>query len=235
MRDLMKAMKCLFLATTLAFTLGFSTLVYADEAADTTASDGVEATVGEQTTPSADGVTETAGSDANADEQSVPDEGSAPGTATLAPSTDTPSTDTPAAPSSTAPNEANPANPDEQSVPDEQTPLSVRAYESGWSLVNLVASLLTIIIGVGLVGLSMMRQHKSGEQVSSNFGLTIFGMAAAVISTILFTSTGDIQAQPTAVDGYTVVHLTILAVSILCAFLSVRKDLQKDTQDTTAR
>jgi hypothetical protein len=123
---------------------------------------------------------------------------------------------------------------DPEAIPDSETPLNIRPYERGWSLVNLVAALLTIIIGVGLVGFSMVqRQH--GGRMPDNFGLTVFGMAAAVISTILFTSTEDVQSQMIAVDGFTVIHITVLGIAFLCAFLSVRKDLQKDVQDTIFR
>jgi hypothetical protein len=117
---------------------------------------------------------------------------------------------------------------DPQTIPEQQTPLIAKPHERGWALVNLLASFLTVAIGVGLVGLSMMQRQRS-TSASGSFGLTVFGMAAAVISTILFTSTEDIQTRMVAVDGFTVIHIAVLAVSILCVYLSVRKEPQKET------
>jgi hypothetical protein len=110
-------------------------------------------------------------------------------------------------------------------ISDQETPLSIRPYETGWSLANLLATLLTVAIGIGLVASSTMRRN-GDEGSSHNFGLTVFGMTAAVMATILFTSTEDIQAQMVAVDSFTVVHIVILAVAILCVALSAKKNVE---------
>jgi hypothetical protein len=107
-------------------------------------------------------------------------------------------------------------------LPEQEPPLSIRPYETGWSLTNLLASLLTIAIGIGLVISSTMRRNND-DGSSSNFGLTVFGMTAAVMATILFTSTEDIQTQMIVADSFTVVHLVILAVAVLCVALSMKK------------
>jgi hypothetical protein len=115
--------------------------------------------------------------------------------------------------------------PEGETIPEEETPLSIKPYELGWSVVNLLATLLTIIIGVVLVVLSMV-QRSGKDQTSNSFGLTVFGMAAAVISTILFVSTEDMRMRMIAVDSFTVAHVAVLAVAVLCAALSVRKEAQ---------
>jgi hypothetical protein len=125
-------------------------------------------------------------------------------------------------------------NTETQTIPDERTPLIMQPHEEGWSVVNLVASLLAIIIGVALVGLSMAQRQRDSH-VSKNLGLTVFSMAAAVISTILFTSTEDVQAQMVGIDGFTVIHVAMLAVSVLCAYLSLRKDSHKNSQNSVFR
>jgi hypothetical protein len=127
--------------------------------------------------------------------------------------------------------EAEPAD-DGTTIPEEETPLSRRSFEPGWALVNLLASLLTIIIGVTLVTYSMLSRSKGeqsgsdGQQPPNNFGLAVFGMFAAVISTILFTSTEDLSSRMIVVDSFTVVHIAVLAVSILCAVLSVKREAE---------
>ncbi|MDR1083162.1 MAG: hypothetical protein LBL27_04765 [Coriobacteriales bacterium] len=114
---------------------------------------------------------------------------------------------------------------DDTTIPEEEVPLSIRAYELGWSLVSFIATLLTVIIGVGLVVYSMIRRD-SAKPGSDNFGLAVFSMAAAVISTVLFTSTADFQSSMIVADSFTVVHIAVLAVSILCAVLSLKDDVK---------
>jgi hypothetical protein len=109
-------------------------------------------------------------------------------------------------------------------IPEQETPLSIRPYETGWSLINLLASLLTVIIGIGLVVVSTIRRNDD-DGSPNNFGLTVFSMTAAVMATILFTSTADIQTQMIAVDSFTAVHVVVLAVAILCAVLSTKKSV----------
>jgi hypothetical protein len=120
------------------------------------------------------------------------------------------------------------------SIPDTEIPLSVRPYETGWSAVNLTASLLTIIIGVTLVILSVIRRNDKASS-SNTFGLAIFGMTAAILSTILFTSTAEIQAKMVVADSFTVAHLAVLAVAILCAALTMKRSTEVSQADDTSR
>jgi hypothetical protein len=121
-------------------------------------------------------------------------------------------------------------DPATEAIPDEETPLSRRSFEPGWALVNLLASLMSIIIGVSLVTYSMLRRNHSDNpdsefQLPQNFGLAVFGMLAAVISTILFTSTEDLSSHMIMVDSFTVVHIAVVTISILCAALTLKRDL----------
>jgi hypothetical protein len=109
-------------------------------------------------------------------------------------------------------------------IPEQDIPLSIRPYEKGWSVANLLASLTTVVIGVGLVVSSTLRRNDDDDGSSNNFGLTVFGMTAAVMATILFTSTEDMQTQMIVADGFTVVHVVILAVAVLCAVLATKKN-----------
>jgi hypothetical protein len=109
-------------------------------------------------------------------------------------------------------------------ITEADIPLSVVPYETGWSIVSLCASIFTIIIGVALVTMSMMRKGNGKGRPSNNFGLAVFSMVAAIVSTVLFTSTEEIQASMIVADSFTVVHVALLAVSVLCAFLFLKKD-----------
>jgi hypothetical protein len=118
----------------------------------------------------------------------------------------------------------------EENIPDAEIPLVVRPYETGWSVVNLAASLFTIIIGVTLVILSVAR--RSDRVRSSNaFGLAIFGMVSAILSTILFTSTEEIQSKMVVIDSFTVAHLAVLAVAIFCAVLTMKRGAEVSQSD----
>ncbi|MDR0350418.1 MAG: hypothetical protein LBH64_02570 [Coriobacteriales bacterium] len=105
-------------------------------------------------------------------------------------------------------------------------PLSIRPYETGWSVVSLFASLITVIIGVVLTVLSVLRRSRK-RHASNRLGLAIFGMAAAIVSTILFTSTEELQSQMILADSFTPVHVAMMAVAILCAFLFAKKETEE--------
>jgi small basic protein len=116
-------------------------------------------------------------------------------------------------------------------ISESDIPLGVRPYETGWSVISLCASLLAIVIGVVLVTLFMVRKNSSPPQLSNNFGLAVFAMIAAIISTVLFTSTEEIQSQMILADSFTVAHIAILAVSLLCLGLSLRKEARASLSD----
>jgi hypothetical protein len=124
-----------------------------------------------------------------------------------------------------------PVDPNAETITEKDTPLSKLPFEPGWALVNLLASLVSIIIGVTLVTYAMLRRPHgdqpdlSDSQLPQNFGLAVFGMLAAVISTILFTSTEDLSMRMILVDSFTVAHIAVLAISILCAALTLKRDL----------
>jgi hypothetical protein len=118
-----------------------------------------------------------------------------------------------------------------EAIPEEEPPLSTRAFEEGWALVNLLASLLSIVLGVALVSSSTLRRFRNGQpssddqQLPQNFGLAVFSMLAAVISTVLFASTEDLGSHMIVADSFTVVHIALLAVAVLCTVLSLKKDI----------
>jgi hypothetical protein len=123
------------------------------------------------------------------------------------------------------------ATEEETAIAEEEPPLSAKVYEGGWSLVNLLVVLLTVVVGVALVIRSMLRPQddtkEQGEsQPSSSFGLSVLAMAAAIVSTILFTSTQDITAHMVAVDNFTFIHIAVLAIAVFCVVCSVRQDVK---------
>jgi hypothetical protein len=130
-----------------------------------------------------------------------------------------------AAPSTTGTGADESVSGEQSSIPDEETPRSILPYELGWSLVNLFLSLLTTIIGLSLIVFFVL-QKRDGLYPSNSFGLTVFGMLAALISLILFVSTEDLQSQMIMADSFTVAHIALLTVAVLCAGLSMKKDKQ---------
>jgi hypothetical protein len=149
------------------------------------------------------------------------DEAQGAGVATGAASTEAPATD-------------QMTQEDVTKISEAEIPLSVRPYEIGWSLVSLIASLLTIIIGVTLMVFSVVRRNDRAHS-SSTFGLSIFGMAAAILSTILFTSTEEIQAKMVLVDSFTVAHLAVLTVAVLCAILTMKRGVETSHSDDSSQ
>ncbi|MDR0350456.1 MAG: hypothetical protein LBH64_02770 [Coriobacteriales bacterium] len=112
-------------------------------------------------------------------------------------------------------------------IPESETPLSIRPYELGWALVNLLAALLSLVIGVAMAVMTMLQRQADERQVSDSFGLTVFSMAAAAFSMILFTSTEDFSAGMILVDSFTVAHIALLAVALVCGALFLRRDAGK--------
>jgi hypothetical protein len=110
-----------------------------------------------------------------------------------------------------------------ETILEEEPPLSTAPYRSGWSLVNLVATLTATAIGVFLA-VSFMVQKKNEDLLPNGFGLTVFSMIAAIISIILFVSTENLQLSMIAVNSFTVAHVAVLSVSILCMALTVKKE-----------
>jgi hypothetical protein len=110
-----------------------------------------------------------------------------------------------------------------ETILEEEPPLSTAPYRLGWSLVNLLISLTTTAIGV-LLAASFMMQKKNEDLLPNGFGLTVFSMIAAIISIILFVSTENLQLSMIAVNSFTVAHVAVLSVSILCMVLTVKKE-----------
>jgi hypothetical protein len=110
-----------------------------------------------------------------------------------------------------------------QTILEEEPPLSTGPYRVGWSVVNLLISLTTTAIGV-LLAASFMVQKKNGDLLPNGFGLTVFSMIAAIISIILFVSTENLQLSMIAANSFTVAHIAVLSVSVLCVALTVKKE-----------
>jgi hypothetical protein len=110
-----------------------------------------------------------------------------------------------------------------ETLSEDEPPLSTAPHRSGWSLINLLATLTTTTIGV-LLAVSFMVQKKNEDLLPNGFGLTVFSMIAAVISIILFVSTENLQLSMIAANSFTVAHVAVLSVSILCMTLTVKKE-----------
>jgi hypothetical protein len=139
-----------------------------------------------------------------------------------------PASDAQSAPA-TQPDSATQSDPATQAVTESETPRSIRPYELGWALTNLFATVLTLAIGVVMVIQTMLRRQNNTNAMSGGVGLTAFSAASAALSTVLFTSTEDLSARMIVADSFTVVHIALLAVAVLCAVLSMRRDARRST------
>jgi hypothetical protein len=113
----------------------------------------------------------------------------------------------------------------ETTIPEDEVPLSKKPYELGWALFNLLATVFTAIIAVFLA-VSLIRGRNKGEKQNNNFGLSIFSIIAAILSIVLFAGTEDFSMSMIIVDSYSVAHVSVLAVAILCAALSFKRDVR---------
>lgn len=130
---------------------------------------------------------------------------------------------------SPAPSGAPDADAGLETIPDSDTPLSIRPHELGWALVNFLTAALALVIGVAMVVSTMLQRQMHGGRLSDKFGLTVFSMSAAILSIILFTSTEDFSASMIMVDSFTVAHIALLAVALICGALYLKRDSRKST------
>jgi drug/metabolite transporter (DMT)-like permease len=111
-------------------------------------------------------------------------------------------------------------------IADETVPLSIKPYEYGWALFNLLATVLTVGIAI-ILAITMIVNKKKGSALSNNVGLSVFALVAAGLSVVLYFGTEPpLDTQMLIVDSYSVAHVSVLAVAILCAALSVKKDVK---------
>jgi hypothetical protein len=111
-------------------------------------------------------------------------------------------------------------------IADDEVPLSYKSFEYGWSLFNLLATVLTVVIAVILAFTLISSRAKNGKG-STKLGLSVFAFVAAILSIVLFAGTEPITVQGARmliVDSYSVAHVSVLAVAILCAALSIRRE-----------
>jgi cytochrome bd-type quinol oxidase subunit 2 len=116
--------------------------------------------------------------------------------------------------------------PDQVIIMEDPVPLSNKPWEYGWSLFNLIATILTVAIAV-ILAIAMVASRRKDKKPNNRFGLSIFAFIAAFLSVLLFAGTQPItvpNAQMLIFDSYSVAHVSVLAVAILCGALSVRKE-----------
>lgn len=117
---------------------------------------------------------------------------------------------------------------DTVTIPEDEVPQSNKAYEYGWALFNLLATALTTIIAVVMMAFLLINRNRV-DKPNNNSGLSVFAIIAAVFSVVLFAGTeplGVPNAQMLIVDSYSVAHVSVLAVALLCAALAVKKDVK---------
>lgn len=113
------------------------------------------------------------------------------------------------------------------------TPLGTIVEDRYWALINLLAALATIIIGLLLIVMYIINKAKedddSEEKEYKNKGIKrIISVIIGVISIIIFFLTENINLPMGWVDQWTILMIIILIINIIMAFLSRRKEKEKE-------
>ncbi len=117
---------------------------------------------------------------------------------------------------------------------DEETPLF--AAPSNWSLVNLVATFVTILISLVLL-VGTLRSDKEGNEENPNVVknhkmLRVLSLAFAMLAFILFIFTQDVTLPMEMVDNWTIYFVLITVAQVVMAVLSKREvsELELETE-----
>lgn len=117
---------------------------------------------------------------------------------------------------------------DATTMTDPAVPLSNKPYEYGWALFNLLATGITAAIAVFLAALLIVKKIRS-QRLDNSLGLSAFAFIAAALSIVLFAGTEPLNvpnARMILVDSYSVAHISVLVVAILCAVLTVVREVK---------
>ena len=114
----------------------------------------------------------------------------------------------------------------EEEIADDETPLASGAT---WALVNLIASLLTVLLAmVSLVN----RRVKEDESDEKETRISLSVVIPAAVSVILFILTEDMRNPMVIVDIWTPLMLLILAGGCMLDLFVARRDRQENKSKT---
>lgn len=111
-----------------------------------------------------------------------------------------------------------------------KAPLIAPQETGSWALINLIAALITIIIGFVLIVIYIMNKAKQSEEDSEeteykNHGIKrIVSVVIGIISIIIFFLTENTNLPMEWVDKWTLLMIIILIINIVIAILSRKKE-----------
>lgn len=115
-------------------------------------------------------------------------------------------------------------------VNDNKTPLA--GIENSWALINLIAVVTTVILGIVIILLKKTKESAEEENVIYKNRYTwmkLLGTVIAIISVVIFILTEDIALPMVMLDKYTVVMVVIAIIQFVVFFTHtiVKKKVNK--------
>ena len=111
-------------------------------------------------------------------------------------------------------------------------PLNNFDKQESWALINLLAALLTIIIGLVLLIIYIIDKLKEDDSEDKEYKNKLFRRVVSfiigIIALIIFFLTEDITLPMVLVDQWTILMIIILIINIILAILSRRKEKEKE-------
>ena len=115
-------------------------------------------------------------------------------------------------------------------VNDNKTPLA--GIENSWALINLIAAMTTVILGIVIIFLKKNMESNQEEGLTYQkryIWMKLLGIAIAIISVVIFILTEDIALPMVMLDKYTVVMVVIAIIQFVVFFTHtiVKKKVNK--------
>ena len=119
-----------------------------------------------------------------------------------------------------------------EEMQENKVPLGINKKTKGyWALVNLIATIITIILSFFMVIFGFLNKEKEDEEtkVHNRGFIRLISVIVAVMSTIVFILTEDMLLPMKLVDKWTLIMIFILIIQIVVAFLCKhRKEKEED-------
>lgn len=112
-------------------------------------------------------------------------------------------------------------------------PLTSISKEGHWALINLIATILTIILALILLIMIFINKRKEDEKITVNnkVWLRIIEAIIAIFSGIIFLITEDTTLPMKLTDEWTILMIVILIINIIIAILSRRKIKKEEDEE----
>ena len=115
-------------------------------------------------------------------------------------------------------------------VNDNKTPLA--GIENSWALINLIAAMTTVILGIVIIFLKKNMESNQEEGLTYQkryIWMKLLGIVIAIISVVIFILTEDIALPMVMLDKYTVVMVVIAIIQFVVFFTHtiVKKKVNK--------